>query len=382
MPNGSLRRIIDLCTSGLSPNEWNSTKVLINIYGIAAAMSYLHSNNILHLDIKPENILLDDSFYPKLCDFYLSTFEDTLPNSICGTPLYISPEIFDKLAYSKASDVYAFGFLVYQLITNEKPFEQYTMYELLKKITQGVRPSIQSEVPEHYKKLIESCWAANPSDRPTFDDILKQLTENNDFITDTVDEDEFYKYVDYIQNSQTSFNLQKDRPNIYSKSENIFIDNAEEERKYESVCEIGEGTEFISTKLIDKETRRSICKKLLKSDVLSTKARETKLKEFEINCSIHHPSICKAYFIDKSLFSIYVEYLDYDLKGFLSSDYCSNTMKAKIIVEISHAINFLHKKSMIHKKISIDNIRLNSALEAKLTNVGSVDKRRGIQQQN
>ena len=91
------------------------------------------------------------------------------------------------------------------------------MMELMLKITKKERPSIPPEVPEPYKKLIESCWADNPSDRPTFDNILKQLTENKAFITDSVDEAEFYKYVDYIQSSPTSFNLQNDRPNIQSK---------------------------------------------------------------------------------------------------------------------------------------------------------------------
>lgn len=195
MPNGSL------CRKSLSPRELNSTKVLINIYGIAAALSYLHSNDILHLDIKPENILLDESLYPKLCDFYLSTHIDNIPNSIVGTPVYISPEIFKDLSYSKASDVYAFGLTIYQLITNKIPFDGCPMFELVTKITRGVRPKIPEEVPKAYKELIESCWAENPSDRPTFDSILAQLTENKDFITETVNENEFQQYVDYIKNS-------------------------------------------------------------------------------------------------------------------------------------------------------------------------------------
>ena len=100
MPNGSLRGIIDSCSNGFCPNEWDSTKILINIYGIAAAMSYLHSNDILHLDIKPENVLLDNSLHPKLCDFYLSVFKDSLPNTVVGTPLYIYHLKFSQIIHT------------------------------------------------------------------------------------------------------------------------------------------------------------------------------------------------------------------------------------------------------------------------------------------
>ena len=52
--NGSLRDIIEMEISGLSPEDWDDTKRLINIYGIACGMSYLHAHNILHRDLKPE----------------------------------------------------------------------------------------------------------------------------------------------------------------------------------------------------------------------------------------------------------------------------------------------------------------------------------------
>lgn len=98
MNKGSLTNIMKLERSSLSDAKWNDTQKLITIYGIASAMSFLHSNNILHRDLKPDNILMDDDLYPKIADFGLSkinepNFINTTINTIKGTPIYISPEI-------------------------------------------------------------------------------------------------------------------------------------------------------------------------------------------------------------------------------------------------------------------------------------------------
>ena len=53
--------------------------------------------------------------------------------------------------------------------------------------------------------MIERCWSQDPKDRPTFNEILEELKNNQDFITDLVDENEFINYVEFIDNCQTSF---------------------------------------------------------------------------------------------------------------------------------------------------------------------------------
>ena len=83
-------------------------------------MSYLHSHNIIHRDLKPENILINNCLFPKIADFGLSkinepNFINTTINTIKGTPIYISPEIWDKMEYDKPCDVYAFAIVLYEL---------------------------------------------------------------------------------------------------------------------------------------------------------------------------------------------------------------------------------------------------------------------------
>lgn len=213
--NGSLRNIIDMDISGLSPDSWDYTKKLINIYGIACGMQYLHANNIIHRDLKAENILMDEFLNPKIADFGLSKINDILSISMNfqpqkgfkGTPIYMAPEIFAEEKYSKAIDVYSFAFIIFEIMTGQIPFKNFQFFQLIKKVSiQGFRPKIEDDVPNAYKELIERCWFQDPDERPSFDQIVDELKNNHEFITELIDESEFLDYVDYIDNYKSSFN--------------------------------------------------------------------------------------------------------------------------------------------------------------------------------
>ena len=75
MQNQSLAHILDEERHSTALKEWNMTKKLIMIYGIASGMKYLHKFNIIHRDLKPGNILVDDLIFPKIADFGLSKRE-------------------------------------------------------------------------------------------------------------------------------------------------------------------------------------------------------------------------------------------------------------------------------------------------------------------
>ncbi|KAK8876604.1 hypothetical protein M9Y10_006822 [Tritrichomonas musculus] len=196
---GSLDQMIKLESKGSADPKWNDTKKLISIYGIAYGMSYLHSLGILHRDLKPENIFLDDSLFPKIGGFRSS--KEIVSNDECelvGTPSYWSPEFFKKGVYQKPCDVYSFALIVYQILTLEEPFKGFDFYDLLINVTDGYRPEIDSSVPDCYCDLIEQCWSQDPSERPTFDEIVDDLKTNPDFITSSVDQDEFIRYTNYL----------------------------------------------------------------------------------------------------------------------------------------------------------------------------------------
>lgn len=205
--NGSLSSVLELDRINQPIQGWNSTKKLINLYGIASCMSYLHSKEIVHRELKPSNIYLDDILTPKLGDFGLSTrFEtsDRITNqSISGvkaTPIYLSPEVLLNDEYSKSSDVYAFGLIAYEIICNEVPFNEIdnsnqVFHEV---VINKKRPIIKQSIPLCYRQLIEMCWAQEVNERPTFDEIVYHLRMDSGFINDSIDKDDYFRYIKFI----------------------------------------------------------------------------------------------------------------------------------------------------------------------------------------
>ena len=165
-PNGSLYKIIHAKkTITKADNILNDTQILIIIYGIATAMSYLHSHNIVHRELDLTNIFLDDNYYPKISGFNISReisgiFVEKV-SKVKGNLKYLAPEVFENLKYSKKSDVFSFSLILYELMTNKKYLEKIeNKIEYIQKVYQEKsRPKIDESIPECYKKLIEACWS-------------------------------------------------------------------------------------------------------------------------------------------------------------------------------------------------------------------------------
>lgn len=218
--NGSLEQILDLERLTKKIKYWDDTKKLMCIFGIAKGMTYLHSHDIIHRDLKPANIFLDDYLFPKIADFGLSKISNdpsksvsnlkTTEGEIKGTPNYMAPEIWSSQNYSSASDVYAFSLIIYEIITNKKPFEGYTIYRLLMDVSKnGYRPEITDNIPECYQNLIKSCWSQSPEDRPSFEEIVNLLKNDPSFITDNINNDDYQSYINFLEESQVSFDSTK-----------------------------------------------------------------------------------------------------------------------------------------------------------------------------
>lgn len=163
-----------------APNLNSSHKTLIAL-GIARGMMVLHQNSIIHRDLKSLNILLDDRFLPKICDFGISRFvndKDTEMTKEIGTPHWMAPEIFESNHYSEKVDVYAFGILLWEMLTESIPFKGKTAIQVATSVYRDdERPPIPSSCPPELSVLISSCWTRDPDQRPTFAQIFKEFSE-------------------------------------------------------------------------------------------------------------------------------------------------------------------------------------------------------------
>ena len=155
-----------------------STADLVRIMAqLADGLQAVHETGVLHRDIKPNNIIIDDNGNPRLVDFGLAqSFEGTgateLTKSgyVVGTLGFISPEVLLGSSATQQSDVYQLGAVFYTALTGKTVYGQKEIAQLLKgeKPDQPLPPStLGCESDEIIDKLILSCLSKNPEDRPS-----------------------------------------------------------------------------------------------------------------------------------------------------------------------------------------------------------------------
>jgi eukaryotic-like serine/threonine-protein kinase len=176
VPGGDLKRLIDR-------RERLPCQELARLGGeVCAGLAHAHERGIIHRDIKPHNILLDENGRAKVTDFgvarALDTTRATRTGFFLGTALYSSPEQLQGHKVTPKSDVYSFGATLYQAAAGEPPFTGQTPIDIA---SQHVSKSPTSprdrgaEVGGRLEALILSCLAKDPDDRPTAEEARSGL---------------------------------------------------------------------------------------------------------------------------------------------------------------------------------------------------------------
>ncbi|KAH3767115.1 mitogen-activated protein kinase kinase kinase [Pelomyxa schiedti] len=149
--------------------------------GITSGMAYLHSYKLIHRDLKTQNVLLNEKLTVKIIDFGTSRVVDTASMMTCniGTVQYMAPELFANEKYTEKADVYAFGVVLWELITRQTPYADKPSWALPLAVSKGERPTIPKTANPNLAKLIRNCWQVSASKRPPFTeirDILRKIS--------------------------------------------------------------------------------------------------------------------------------------------------------------------------------------------------------------
>ena len=163
--------------------KWNNAKRMLCALGIASALSFIHEKGIIHRDLRPSNIFLDDQMRPMLGGFALACSlppEGGKRHKCIGTLGFMAPEVVIENCYDQSADVFSFAMTLFQIFTNAPPFPREVMtshFRMMSMIEQGERPQIPPEVPDWIKDVMEQCWVSDPDMRPPMSDVRSMIRD-------------------------------------------------------------------------------------------------------------------------------------------------------------------------------------------------------------
>lgn len=146
---------------------------------VCKGMEYLHQNGIIHRDLKTANLLMGTENVIKVADFGVARFQSQggVMTAETGTYRWMAPEVINHQPYDQKADVFSFGIVLWELTTAKVPYDNMTPLQAALGVRQGLRPALPENTHPRLLDLMQRCWDAVPSKRPSFSEITVELVE-------------------------------------------------------------------------------------------------------------------------------------------------------------------------------------------------------------
>lgn len=159
-------------------------EILFIFLQLCLALEHIHSKKMMHRDLKTANVLLTTTGLVKLGDFGFSRqYEDSLSNPVgstfCGTPYYLSPELWRRAPYSKKTEMWALGVVLYEVMALKRPFGGKNMEELIDNILHARRMALPAQYSPELCNIVEQLLSLDPSARPSLRQLFQQAYIRN-----------------------------------------------------------------------------------------------------------------------------------------------------------------------------------------------------------
>ena len=298
---------------------------------ISKGLYFLYSNNLIHRDLKPHNILITSNNILKICDFGFvkESNENMLYDTLCGSPIYMAPEILKYKKYDSKVDLWSMGIILFEMLTSKPPFIGVNHIDLIRVID-----STELTIPDNItisndcNDLLKSLIVVDPNFRISFDNFFKHSFFDN-YNFNSIEKFTITPIENYIKTD-----------NAYSEIEIVLNYNIYLESIYRSASEVG----YIGL------TKENECKYL---EAFSVYMKSLKLLEHALNIcdkvinNFKNDLICKIQKVIKNKFTLFFIKLNKIYKEL-------ENIKEQIYIENADKIIYLYAMEMIKEGASYE----------------------------
>jgi serine/threonine protein kinase len=181
---------------------------------LADGLKYLLENKIIHRDLKPQNILVSSLGDIKITDFGFARYfdNDMVIQTICGSPMYMAPEIMKKKKYDFKSDLWSVGVIFYEMLVGRTPFKAKNIFDLMRQIEKNsIKLPEDIHISVDCKDLLFKLLKKDPEDRITWEEFFNHpwlksdFKEREDMLMEISNLNSFTEMNNLIENNSNSF---------------------------------------------------------------------------------------------------------------------------------------------------------------------------------